>query len=336
MAIEILGREIEIYTINTRTNLEEEYWRDLQTIIRLTDLHDFDGVLCFSANETLIEPWLAGHTVILSSRRLQPIVAVNPVTMHPFTAAKMISSFAYMHARRTVVNLITGTAPRDREVLGDPIAHDDRYERLTEFATIMRSLLTERRLTNFEGRFYRISQGALHPRLPESLHPRFLVGGHSEAAARTARAVDAVRLQMLSPQLEDGLLPIEGKRGIHFGVIARDQETDAWEAAHRRFPPDEDGEGILELSMSETDSVWKQQLYRQAREARETARPGFWLKPFSRFQGDCPYLIGAHARIAEVIRAHVARGIDWFVLDVPADATEFAHVAKAFELARRD
>ncbi|MFD1330697.1 LLM class flavin-dependent oxidoreductase [Methylopila musalis] len=332
MPVGYRGRQIEIHTINTRTSDPEVYWRDFSALVRLTEQSGFDGMLCFSANETLIDPWLAAHYLIMNSRRLTPIVAVNPIYMHPYAAAKMVSSFAYMHGRRAALNLITGTAQRDREVLHDAIEHDDRYARLTEYAEIVQALLTQPRLTDFRGRHYDLTQAIILPQPPEPLRPTFLVAGHSPAAEATAQAVGAVRLRMLAPELEDGLPSAASGLGAHFGVVARETEEEAWAAARRRYPDAPELEGMLEFVMDESDSAWKRILYERVI-ARGAARPGYWLEPFGQLRADCPYFVGSYEAAAASLAAHVERGVDWFILDLPPEEDEFVHAAKAFAMA---
>jgi alkanesulfonate monooxygenase len=86
--------------------------------------------------------------------------------------------------------------------------------------------------------------------------------------------------------------------------------------------------------MKNTDSAWKQRLRRMADVPVEAGSP-YWLSPFRNFQADCPYLVGSHMRVAEVIANLAARGVDTFILDVPSSEQEFRHVQAAFALAQR-
>ena len=47
----------------------------------------------------IVDPWLVSQTVIASTTRLAPLVAVQPVYMHPYSVAKMVSTLAYLHGR---------------------------------------------------------------------------------------------------------------------------------------------------------------------------------------------------------------------------------------------
>ena len=40
-------------------------------------------------------------------------------------------------------------------------------------------------------------------------------------------------MRMLSPDLDEGVVP--GETGVHFGIVTRQREEAAWEAAERVF-----------------------------------------------------------------------------------------------------
>lgn len=327
------NRQIAFHTINTRTSDPAAYWQDFRTLVRMSDEAGFDGMLCFSANETMIDPWLAAHYLLQNSRALTPIVALNPVYMHPFTAAKMVSSFAYMYGRRTILNLIAGASLRDREVLHDPLDHDALYARLKEYVQVMQSLLTDARMTDFHGDYYHLSQAVLSPALPPALHPAFLVSGHSAVAGETADLVQAMRLRMLAPDLADGLPTAPpGGIGVHLGMVSRATEAAAWAAARARFPADPEREGLLDFMMESSDSVWKKKMY-EATLAKGT-HPEYWLEPFRQLRADCPWLVGSRQRIADILIGHIERGVDAIILDLPPDPAEFAEVAACLALVR--
>lgn len=114
----------------------------------------FEGILLFEGNDVFVEPWAMAQHIMAATTRSSPLIAVNPVYMHPFTAAKFVSSFAQLHGRKVYLNMITGTAVSDLQGLGDDLSHADRYVRLGEFVALMRQLLASPRPVNFEGRFY--------------------------------------------------------------------------------------------------------------------------------------------------------------------------------------
>jgi alkanesulfonate monooxygenase len=329
MRLELAYRAVDLFTVSPRTPDEALYWKNIETVMRLSDRYGYTGLLIFTGNDVIIEPWVVAQRVLAETKQLSPLVAINPLYVHPFTAAKFISSFAHLYGRRTYVNLVTGAALSYQQALGDTLPHDERYERLQEYAAVMKRLLSTPSVSH-EGRYYRVSNLQLLPRPPEALQPGFLLAGQSEAARQTARALGAVSMQMLPATLEDGLRA--GGRGVHFGIVTRPQEAEAWKAARALFPEDELGQNVLELSMRNTDAEWKWRM-KMAAEGAEVARKGFWLEPFRNFKADCPYFVGDHEQVAALITSLVRRGIDTFILDIPPLEEEFHHIDLALKKA---
>ncbi|MEQ8661721.1 MAG: alkanesulfonate monooxygenase, partial [Gammaproteobacteria bacterium] len=125
-----------------------------------------------------------------------------------------------------------------------------------------------------------------------------------------------------------------GQRGIHLGLVTRPRALDAWASAERLFPEDRRGARVQELTMKNTDSVWKQRMFKAA-QLGESAQPGYWLRPFRDFKADCPYFVGSHDEVAALLAALVRGGIRHLILDIPCVEEEFANVDEAFRRARQ-
>jgi alkanesulfonate monooxygenase len=331
MRIQLADEAIEVFTIGPRTTDQVLYWKEFQTVTRLSQDFDCTGVLIFTGNDVYVDPWLVAHYVITEAETLSPLIAVNPIYMHPFSAAKMISSFAYLYKKRVYLNLVTGTALSYLDALGDRLSHDERYERLDEYVQVISLLLGSDGLTEFNGKFYQVSNLLLLPKIAKSLFPGFLVAGQSEAAQRICKRVEGIGMQMLKPELEHA---VNGQRGIHFGIVTRDKDHSAWNAARRLCPEDEAGREILDYSMGNTDSVWKRHLKGISDDAKNLP-PNYWLTPFRNLKADCPYIVGDYDYVADLLVNLVERGIRYFVLEIPPIEEEFHHINIAFDLAAK-
>jgi len=331
MRFKYADEAIEVFTISPRTTVVEEYWQNIEQVISWSDQYDATGILLFEGNDTFVQPWLAGHATFTNTERLCPLVAVNPVYMHPFTAAKMVSSFAYLYGRKTYLNMITGTALSYLDALGDDLNKEQRYDRLREYSEVISQLTSSGgEPVSYDGEYYKTKNLKLEPAMPDDLQPVFYIAGQSEAALKTAKAIDAVHMQMLPAQLDAALTA--GATGIHFGIVTRESEESAWQAAKEIFPPDAAGRRMQAFSMTNTDSVWKQRMM-MATKMGENAEPGYWLEPFRNFQADCPYFIGSRSQVAGLIAAIVRKGIRHIILDIPRAEQEFAEIDAAFACA---
>jgi alkanesulfonate monooxygenase len=331
MEFTFTDERITVFTISPRTTDVERYWRNIEQCIASSGAHGATGILLFEGNDTFVSPWVAAQAAFERTKTLCPLVAVNPIFMHPFSVAKLVNSYAQVYGRKTYLNMITGTALSYLRAMHDDIPHDERYARLGEYARLIWQLLTTDGPVTFAGKFYNVDGLKLDPPTPTALLPEFFFAGASDAAASTARLVNGTLMRMLSSNLDDGVVP--GETGVHFGIVTRPDEAAAWEAAERRFPEDKRGERIQELTMQNTDSVWKQRMLKAA-QMELAAKPGYWLRPFKGFQADCPYFIGSHVQVSDLIARLVRRGVRHFILDIPSDDAEFANVATAFAGAR--
>lgn len=332
MEIKYGNKTISNFAITSRTLDRDKYWNHLDTISRLCSENGFTGPLLLTGNDTYVEPWLAAQSAI-DRYGVAPLVAVNPIYAHPFTVAKMISSLAYIHKKKIFLNMVTGTSLSQHAALCDPLDHDEKYDRLFEFVQIVKQLTEGSSApVTFKGEHYSTEELSLQPPIPKELLPEYFIAGHSDKAQMIKEEIGAVGMHMLSGKLDD--IP-EGVRGIHFGLITREREDDAWDAAEDRYPEDARGRYVLEKSMKNTDSVWKKRL-KFAADTEDKSDNGYWLAPFRSFQADCPYFVGGHERVKNLIVSLVRKGIEHIILEVPETEEDFAEVSKAYAMAEAE
>ena len=326
------SKPIHTFAISPRTRDAGQYWKNIEKVSQWCADYQFTGPLLFTGNDTYVEPWVCAQEAV-SRFGVSPLVAVNPIYMHPFTAAKMVSSFASVFQKQIFLNMVTGTSLSQHAALADPLDHDQKYDRLLEYIQIIQMLIgNSPKPVSFEGSHYTVNNLALEPPVPENLSPGYFIAGHSAKAQFVRDQTGAVGMQMLLPRLAEA---VEGARGIHFGVMTRASEKTAWNAANERFPENERGKFVLERSMKNTDSVWKKRL-KFAADTEDQCDNGYWLAPFRNFQADCPYFIGSHQQLSDLIVSLVSRGIETIILDIPSSEQEFAEVATAFQMAKEE
>jgi alkanesulfonate monooxygenase len=289
------------------------------------------GALVVTDNAQL-DPWLVAQLLIEATTRFAPLVAVQPVYMHPYSVAKMLASLAFLHGRRVHLNLVAGGFKNDLAALNDTTPHDERYARLLEYATIIQRLVSGPQAVSFAGRYYTVTNLKLTPALPAELRPELLMSGSSAAGAQAARDLGATAIEYPKPPAECASAPAGevGPRGIRIGIIARATQDEAWAVAHGRYPEDRKGQLAHQLATKVSDSVWHRQLSELAEQSAPQARAVYWLGPFQNYKAVCPFLVGSHAQVAEEIARYIAGGYRTFILDVPATGEEMRHVGKVF------
>ncbi len=288
------------------------------------------GILIYADNAQ-VDPWLIAQAVIQTTRSLCPLVATQPVYMHPFAVAKMISTLGFLYGRRVYLNMIAGGFKNDLTALNDPTPHDRRYERLTEYTLLIKRLLEGAPVT-VNGAFYSVTGLTLRPRLAPELFPGILASGSSEAGVAAARAIGATPVKYPEPPGECDAADQNGGCGLRIGIIARPDEEEAWAVALKRFPEDRKGQLTHELAMKVSDSAWHQRLSEIGRKKNE-ARATYWLHPFETHKTFCPYLVGSYRNVAKDLASYQASGFDTFILDIPAAEEEFEHTGIVFRMA---
>jgi len=297
---------------------------ELMRVARFSEHNRLEGPLLFAGNDTPVEPWSMAQHILAHTAKISPLIAVNPVYMHPFTVAKFVSSFALLHRRKVYLNMITGTATSDLLGLGEQRSHEERYSRLGEFILILRQLLAGTRPVSFHGKFYATNNLQLRPGVPPALMPEFLIAGQSDDARRVAAQMGCLMMQMLPPDLERGI----GAPGLNFGIFAREERDQARRAAKILFQDSDEKRELLKYTMENTDSAWKRRLY-EAGQNGELCENGYWLLPFLTYQADCPYIVGSYAEIGAKLRRFAEMNVSTIILDVVADEQELDHVCKA-------
>ena len=323
---------LQVFSTCPSSHVTPDHYRDrVIHAARWSEQAGCTGTLIYTDN-TLVDPWMIAQIIIENTSRLCPLVAVQPVYMHPYSAAKMVATLAFLYGRKVFLNMVAGGFKNDLTALNDTTPHDSRYERLIEYTSIIRKLLEERSVT-FEGRFYQVRNLTLHPRVPPELFPGILVSGSSEAGMAAAREMGAIAVKYPEPHSQCATVPTHASVscGVRIGIIARAGQDSAWQAAYERFPEDRKGQLTRQLATKVSDSSWHKRLA----EISESAKGTYWLHPFENYQTNCPYLVGSYESVAGELRRYISSGYLTYILDIPHSEEEFEHTAACFDLARQ-
>lgn len=329
----ILDASIEVFSTCPSSNTTDKkvYIQRVADIARWSEQYGCKGILVYADN-SLVDPWLVAQIIIQQTTTLCPLVAVQPVYLHPYAVAKMVASFGYLYGRRVYLNMVAGGFKNDLTALNDPTPHDKRYDRLKEYTLIIKDLLAGTSAVSYEGEFYKVERLKLIPPLPQDLFPRIFVSGSSKAGLATAQATGATAMQYprLAEAYEADSLHSSVDAGIRVGIITREGESEAWTIARERFPEDRKGQLTHQLAMKVSDSAWHKQLSQMGEGAGSSP---YWLVPFQNYKTFCPYLVGSYKRVAEELAKYIIIGYKTFILDIPPDEEELRHTNVAFELA---
>jgi alkanesulfonate monooxygenase len=309
-----------------------EYRERVAAVARWSENAGYSGILVYADN-SIIDPWLAAQVIVENTHNLSPLVAVQPVYMHPYSAAKMVTSLGYLYGRKLHLNIVAGGFKNDLIALNDQTPHDERYDRAVEYTLIIKRLLADDEPISFAGRYYEIRNLRMLPPLPEELFPEILISGSSAAGLAAASAIGATPVKYPKAPGDEQAAE-SGAAGIRVGIIARDDADEAWRVAEARFPEDRKGQIAHAMAMKVSDSQWHKELS-QLGARTDAATSPYWLRPFENYKTFCPYLVGSYDRVAEEVTRYLDLGFTTFILDIPPTEVELTHTSVVFERALR-
>lgn len=310
------------------------YLARVEEVSRWSESAGCAGMLVYTDN-SILDPWAVAQHVMGVTTALRPLVAVQPIYMHPFAVAKKITSLGSLYGRAVDLNLLAGGFRNDLTALGDTTPHDERYARTVEYATIVRRLLSDADPVTLEGTYYRVEGLRLSPPLDPELRPRLLISGSSDAGREAAREIGAVAVrypQRIEEEDETLLRLDEVEHGIRVGIVARETPEEAWRVARERFPSTREGELLHALAMKVSDSAWHAQLSESA-EGGETTGDPYWLWPFKSYGTFCPYLVGTYDVVGAELGRYLDQGVRTLITDIPAEEDDLLHARRAVEVA---
>ena len=309
----------------------ETYMQQVINVARWSEEAGCTAILVYTDN-SLVDPWLVSQIILQNTDRLCPLIAIQPIYMHPYTAAKIIASFGHLYGRRVYLNMVAGGFKNDLLALNDTTPHDDRYAKLVEYTTIIKLLLSSHDPVSFAGKFYKVEKLRMSPPLPAELFPGLLISGSSDAGLAAAKSIGAVAVQYPKPAKDcERIASSNGLEvGARIGIIARERSADAWAVACEQFPGDRKGQIAHELAMKVSDSHWHMQLSQMAKETQ--SQNVYWMWPFENYKTFCPYLVGSYQEVSEELSGYLKVGYRTFILDVPPNREELRNVQIVFQM----
>jgi len=331
--------EMELFTTMPESIKIErvQFIRELKRIAVQSEKYGYRGTLVYSDNR-LVDPWVVTGLILDETTHLIPMVAVQPVYMHPYSVAKKISSIAFIYKRKIALNLIASGYLNDLKALGEPVDHDRRYDRLVEYTEIIQQLLTSTEGVTYEGEFYKINNLKLEPQMPADLLPDYYLSGSSEAAkvASSRLGVQLIQypepIEKLKKEGSNGKALIEG---IQIGVLARHNHNKAWKEAHKRFPATQTGEMPHQPVRKTSDTKRFKKLTDQNGNGKyQNTDSVYWLGPLEYYHSICPYLVGSYDEVANAIYKYLHAGCKTCIIDTPVSDIQLHSTMYVFNRAQ--
>src|SRR5262252_4655211 len=129
----------------------------------------------------MLESWstLSALAALVPRMRVGTIVLGNTYR-HPAVVAKMAAQVDIISGGRLLLGLGAGWQQNEHEAYGMPFyTMRERLDRLDEACQVIRLLWTQQ-CSNFNGRYYTLSNAPLDPKPVQQPHPELMIGGGGE------------------------------------------------------------------------------------------------------------------------------------------------------------
>ncbi|MFF4326143.1 LLM class flavin-dependent oxidoreductase [Streptomyces sp. NPDC001591] len=321
---------MDIYSVTPESvSPHHTFEQDFLTRVRDTSLRcelaGWSGILV-PHNLHEVDPWVVAAYIGSVTRTLIPLIAVQPASLPPHTAASMAAAYASLYGRPLYFNLVAGARDDELRQTGDALTHDERYQRMRAYGCILRSLLQGETVTH-EGSHYQFRDFKLEPRPDVLSQCKLFVAGSSPASVSVAKEIADVVVTHPAPYEEweeTFLKPLraagyQGEFGIRIGLLPRDERTDAWRVAYERFPQTWRSRQET-LLKTRSQSAWSRQLAAQAVAEEGVGADGtggdpYWLGAFRSSRASAPFLVGSHTEVSERLAQYVRAGVGHVLLN---------------------
>lgn len=313
---------ITVFTHPHRTWDFTTYRERLNVHKQLNHKLGFDGTLLFTSHNDLYDPWVSAQWLCEGTNQI-PLIAVNPIYLPPFVAARKAFSLMSIYKRDLAINWITGTSKNDLAQLGDQLDKQARYKRLSEYIEVFHHYLSGKSFS-FQGEFFELSNASMSIPVGEQLTVKSFIAGNSSAVSEMCQKFNGIHLQMLpNPNELDSALKA---KSFAFGVILGKTKEEARERAIAIFAKDRIGEKTLEMALTNTDSSWKHDL--AASLNSEILENGYWTKPLQHFS-EVPFMVTSIEEMKIFLSQLQDNGAQDLIVSLPTEQ-DYHHLREVF------
>src|SRR5437763_227676 len=107
--------EIRVFSTSPQSSAADgdSYCQNVIDVAQWSEQAGCEGILVYTDN-SLVDPWMVSQIIIQHTTTLSPLVAVQPVYMHPYTLAKLVATLGFLYDRRLYLKMVAGGFVNDR------------------------------------------------------------------------------------------------------------------------------------------------------------------------------------------------------------------------------
>ncbi|MER7302723.1 LLM class flavin-dependent oxidoreductase [Nocardioides sp. NPDC127514] len=207
---------------------------------------------------TVLDPfaWAAGLASVTSNIGI--FATSHAPSMHPIVAAKQSATIDHISGGRFSLNVVGGWNRAELEMFGAPMReHDERYDHLAEWLTVLRRLWTEETEFDHHGNFFDVVGGTSSPKPLQAQVPIMNAAGSPRGMDFAAEHADLCFVVVGSEDPKEIAHQVEAYKAAahdrfgravrvwtHSVVVQRDTDSAAQDELHRFSVEYEDTESV--------------------------------------------------------------------------------------------
>ena len=139
------------------------------------------------ASHDVIEPFTYAAAIAQATRRIGVFATTHAPTMHPLIVAKQAATIDAISGGRFGMNVVGGWNRREFEMFGiEMLGHEERYQYLAEWLTLIRRLWSETREFDFDSRWFAMKGALSRPQPVQGGAVPIMNAGFSDTGMRFA------------------------------------------------------------------------------------------------------------------------------------------------------
>jgi alkanesulfonate monooxygenase len=281
-----------------------------QELISLLDNNNFECIL-IRTGSIFEDPWMIASKYASMTKNIKFMIAVNPAMVQPAYCAIQVATFQKIFGNRILINVVSGASTAEQAIFNDYTPIKDRYRRSAEFAKILKTLVVEGKIDEFNGNFYKIKNAEIE----NGQEFEIVFAGSSDNTINLANEFGQLHLYAMesSNQYIENRHKIKVDSAIKTTIIVEESSTDAWQSANDLLSlstPERIEELKRDLSTHESQNQKKQQALHNFSKENLKVEENIWAGLGLLRGGGISAMVGNYQEVADLIEKFYNSGLN--------------------------
>jgi alkanesulfonate monooxygenase len=279
-------------------------------LIKLLDINNFYSILIRTAS-FLPDPWSIASYYALLTTNIKFLIAVNPAMMSPTYCALKVSTFQKLFGDRIAINVVSGASTVEQSAFSDYSPIESRYKRSGEFAYILKTLVVDGEINNFDGEFYKIKNAEIE----KGNEFEVVFAGSSDNTINLANNFGSAHYYAMesSDQYIDNRKKVNVESAIKSTIIVEETSSIAWQRANELLnlaTIERIEELKKDLSSHESENQKRQEALHNFSKENLIVEDNIWAGMGLLHGGGITAMVGDYHEVANLIEKFYTYGLD--------------------------